>query len=95
MNEATCASDLAIDAIMWLKIALDNVKPTTILKCFAKCGVTEAVIADTEEDTLIDGSLGAFVESCGVSWEVYANFDQDLATNWTINEDWEAVLPGK
>ena len=30
-----------------------------------------------------------------MSWEVYANFNQDLATNWTINEDWEAVLPGK
>jgi hypothetical protein len=28
--------------------------------------------------------MGAFVETCGVSWEVYANFDQDLATNRTI-----------
>ena len=99
MNEASCASDLAksvnvLDAIMWLKSAWDNVKPTTIQKCFAKCGFTQAVFADPEEDNActIDSSLGALVETCGASWEVYANFDQDLATNGSIDEDWEAVL---
>ena len=99
MNEASCASDLAksvnvLDAIMWLKTAWDNVKPTTIQKCFAKCGFTQAVFSDPEEDTTctIDSSLGAFVETCGASWEVYANFDEDLATNRAIDDDWEAVL---
>ena len=50
--------------------------------------------SDPEEDTTctIDSSLGAFVETCGTSWEVYANFDQDLATNRAIDDDWEAVL---
>ena len=50
--------------------------------------------SDPEEDTTftIDSSLGAFVETCGASWEVYANFDQDLATNRAIDDDWEAVL---
>ena len=88
MNEASCASDLTksvndLDAIMWLKTAWDNVKPTTIQKCFAKSGFTQAVFADPEEDTTctIDSSLGAFMETCGASWEVYADFDQDLATN--------------
>ena len=86
MNEASGASDLAkrvnvLDAIMWLKNAWDNVKPTTIQKCFAKCDFTNAVFADPEDDTAIDSSLTAFVEASGVSWEVYANFDQDLATN--------------
>ena len=100
MNEASCASDLAksvnvFDAIMWLKNAWDNVKRTTIQKCFAKCGFTKAVFADPEDDTAIDSSLTAFVEASGVSWEVYANFDQDLATNRTIDEDWEAALPEK
>ena len=32
------------------------------------------------------------MEHCGVSWEVCANFDQDLATNRTIDQEWEAVL---
>ena len=51
MNEASCAcaSDSAksvnvLDAIMWLKTVWDNVKPTTIQKCFAKCGFTQAVL---------------------------------------------------
>ena len=48
--------------------------------------------SDPEYDTAIDSSVIAFVESSGVSWEVYANFDQDLATNRTIGEDWEAAL---
>ena len=99
MNEASCASDLTksvnvLDAIMLLKTAWDNVKPTTIQKCFAKSGFTQAVFADPEEDTTctIDSSLGAFMETCGASWEVHADFDQDLATNRGIDEDWEAVL---
>ena len=97
MNEASGASDLAkrvnvLDAIMWLKNAWDNVKPTTIQKCFAKCGFTEAVFTDPEDDTAIDSSLSAFVEASGASWEVYANFDQELATNRTIGEEWEAAL---
>ena len=96
MNEASGASDLAkrvnvLDAIMWLKNAWDNVKPTTIQKCFAKCGFSEAVFTDPD-DTAIDSSLSAFVEASGASWEVYANFDHDLATNRTIGEEWEAAL---
>jgi hypothetical protein len=40
-----------LDAIMWLKAAWDNVEPTTIQKCFTKCGFTQAIFADPEEDT--------------------------------------------
>ena len=32
------------------------------------------------------------MEASGASWEMYANFDQDLATNMTTDEDWEAAL---
>ena len=97
MNEVMCACDLAksinvLDAKMWLKYAWDNVKQTTIQKYFAKCGFIEAVIADTEEDTPIDSKVGGFMESIGVSWEVYVNFNQDLATNRTVDENWEAAF---
>ena len=68
MDEAACASDLAksvniLDAIMWLKSAWDSVKPTTIQKCFARCGFNKATCSDQEEDTVIDSTITAFVES--------------------------------
>ena len=72
MKLATCASDLAkkvsvLDARMWLKTAWDNVKPTTIQKCVAKCGFTKAAIADpTDTDTIIDSNLSDFMETSGV-----------------------------
>ena len=45
--------------------------------------------------TLPDSSHSAFVEASGTSWEMYAYFDQDLATNMTTDEDWEAALRRK
>ncbi|KAL5486940.1 hypothetical protein EMCRGX_G019483 [Ephydatia muelleri] len=46
-----------------------------------------------EDDTAaIDSTLSAFVKASGASWKMYANFDQDLATNETIDEDWDAAL---
>ena len=97
MDEAACVSDLAksvniLDAIMWLKSAWDSVKPTTIQKCFARCGFNKATCSDQEEDTVIDSTITAFVETCGVSWEKHANFDHDLSTNRSIDEDWETAI---
>ena len=45
-------------------------------KCFAKCGFTEAVFADPEEEIPIDS---AFME---VSWKVYANLPCYKQDNW-------------
>ena len=105
MDEAACASDLAksvniLDAIMWLKSAWDSVKTTTIQKCFARCAFDKATCSDQEEETvIIDSTITAFVEACGVSlevcgvsWEEYANFDHDLSTNRSIDEDWETAI---
>ena len=76
-----------LDAIMWLKNAC---MPMTIQKC---CGFTNDVFTDQEDDTAaIDSTLSAFVKASGASWKMYANFDQDLATNETIDEDWDAAL---
>ena len=77
---------------MWLKNAWDNVSSMTIQKRLARCGFTNDVFTDQEDDTAIDSSHSAFVEASGTSWEMYANFDQDLATNMTTDEDWEAAL---
>ena len=97
MDEAACASDLAksvniLYVIMWLKSAWDSVKLTTIQKCFARCGFNKATCSDQEEENVIDSNITALVETCGVSWEEYANFDHDLSTNRTIDEDWEKAI---
>ena len=55
-------------------------------------GSLRLFFTDPEDDTAIDSILSAFVEASGASWEDYANFDQDLATNSTIDEEWEAAL---
>lgn len=51
MDDCSCALELPkrinmLDAIMWLKNAWDAVTPTTIEKCFAKCGFHETFSDD-------------------------------------------------
>ena len=86
---------MALNAIMWLKCAWDSVKPTTIQKCFARCGFNKATSSDQEEENVIDSNITAFVETYGVSWEEYKIFDNDLSTNRSIDEDWETTILGK
>ena len=99
MDEAAYPSDLAkslniLDAITWLKSAWDSVKPTTIQKCLARCVFNKATCSDQEEETVIDSNITAFVETCGVSWEEYQNFDHDLSMNRSIDEEWETAILG-
>lgn len=94
MNEATCASDLAkyvnvLDAIMWLKmhgIINSSVLPNAVSP--------QLCVHISSEDAAVpvDSTLCAFMQNAGVSWEVYANFNQELAANETIENDWEAAL---
>ena len=81
-----------LDEIIWLKCAWDSVKPKTIQKCFARCGFNKATCSDQEEENVIDSNITAFVETCGVSWEEYTNFDHDLSTNRSFEEDWETSI---
>ena len=98
MDEATSANDLAkqvnvLDAIMWLKSAWDSVQPTTIQKCFQKCGFAAVSLSEGAEDNpVVDSDLQVFTENVGMTWDEYANFDADLATYETVEKDWEDKL---
>jgi hypothetical protein len=55
MDEATSATDLAksitvLDAIHWMKLAWNQVKPETIKKCFKNCGIGDATAMGKEEE---------------------------------------------
>ena len=56
IDEATCASDLVksvniLDAIMFLRRAWDAVQPSTITRCFEKCGFVESSVKEEESET--------------------------------------------
>ena len=98
MDEATCPSELAkkvniLDAILWLKNAWDAVDPTTIEKCFAKCGFVD-ILVDTagEAEAKLSSQLGTLLTSAGMTWDEYADCDQELATSQTFEDDWERNL---
>ena len=80
---------------MWLKNAWDNVSSMTIQAVLPDVVSLMMFLLTRKMTTAIDSSLSAFVEASGASWEMYANFDQDLATNMTTDEDWEAAPSGE
>ena len=56
MDEPTCASDLVkgisiLDAIMFLRRAWDAVQPSTITRCFEKCGFEDSIVREGENET--------------------------------------------
>ena len=100
MDEATCASDLVksvniLDAIMFLRRAWDAVQPSTITRCFDKCGFVESSVREEENETAgeevnLEMDLQFLVHSAGTTWAEYSNCDQELATSYTEEDvDWE------
>ena len=100
MNEATCASDLVksvniLDAIMFLRRAWDAVQPSTITRCFEKCGFVELSVREEENETAgeevnLEMDLQFLVHSAGTTWAEHSNCDQELATSYTEEDvDWE------
>ena len=73
MNDTASASDLAkevtvLDAMMWLKLAWDDVSDITIQKCFAHCGFNVSIPnQEPEESETTDESDFQTVPN-GVKW---------------------------
>ncbi|XP_062511839.1 tigger transposable element-derived protein 6-like [Corticium candelabrum] len=95
IDKASCVSELAkkvnvLDAIVWLRSAWDRVHPSTIRKCFAKCGFVEPDAVDEggatdlpeseQENMSLEIELESLVNAAGTTWTEYANCDQDLTT---------------
>ena len=99
MDDANTATELSkkiniLDAIMWLKSAWDSVQPDTIKKCFAKCGfdVVEESDLDDEEEDEVEPYVISFLSEYDVTWDQFVNFDGILATNETLEDDWENTI---
>ena len=97
MNDASSASELAkkvnvLNAISWLKVAWDHVQPSTIQKCFSKCGFSDELMTN-DENVEVDEELEDFArQHGGVTWEEFSNFDSNLATTMTVEDNWEENL---
>ena len=55
-------------------------------------GSTKQPVVSVQEEIVIVSNLNAFAETCGVSWEEYANFDHDCSMNRSITEYWETAI---
>lgn len=97
MNEVSSVTDLVkevtvLDAILWMRNAWDATSPTTIQKCFAKCGfntnTTSAVDSSQDEDDTSD--LNPVL--AGMTWEDFVDADADVATSNTADDNWEQDL---
>ena len=77
-----------------MKRSWDAVDPTTIQKCFSKCGFwgTTMEEAEKDEELALESELEELVHSTGTTWQDYANCDQDPATTNTIEDNWEEML---
>lgn len=97
MEEASSASNLAkkvniLDAVMWWKMAWDEIDAATIEKCFIHCGfgkdppgtLMEDVTCSTVTEVQLDSQLETFIVDAGVTWQEYANCDNELDTMHTI-----------
>ena len=93
---ATCASDLAknpiLDATLLLKNAWGAVDPSTIEKCFVKCGFVDTALEMTNDEVALTSVMDTFVADSGVSWQDYANCDNDVSTCEALDENWQANL---
>jgi hypothetical protein len=98
MDECNTATELSKritlkDAINWLNLSWTALDPTSIQRCFAKCGFMEAssspVDDPLDEDDLPLALLG------DVSWEDFVNMDKDTNTTSNIDANWEEQLVAK
>ena len=89
MYEAKTATELAkkinvLDAILWLKFAWDTLQPSTIQKCFSKCGINEDLTTtepgdeDEPEDEPMTDKFDDLLDDLPVS--EYLKIDNDLVT---------------
>jgi hypothetical protein len=101
IDSVTTASEVSssvtmLNAIRWLDQAWSLVHPTTIQKCFIRCGFrfTDADIPDEEP---FDDSAPTEVTSLldGVSWKDYINCDSEVATQDILGNDWEEKIKAR
>ena len=97
MNEASTASDIVnkvtvLDAILWLTTAWDSVSPETIQKCFHnKYGFSDAIVDASSDDEWDEEDLRPLLPP-GTSLRDYVDSDDHVATQRTINDNWELAL---
>lgn len=88
MDEVSTSSQLAksislLDAIRWLSNAWCAVKPSTVAKCFAHCGLVDSTSTSTSEDP--EEPIPSLEEPYqqllgGHTWEQFVQMDDAVAT---------------
>ncbi len=82
-----------LDAIQWLTQAWDAVKPSTIVKCVAKCGIgLDNVPAECDDDEDWDDDDLLPILQAGSTMREFVEMDSDLSTSNTVGSDWEAEI---
>ena len=64
-------------------------RSTNHREMFVKCGFMDTVVGGEEADCLTS-RMGTFLRGTGMTWQEYANCDQELATCETVEDSWEA-----
>ena len=99
MDEASCASELEekvniLNIIMSLKSTLDTVTPESIEKCIIECVIVDTKVDGmvNEEDDANKAELLTVLSEANMTWQDYVYCDEDIATNQTLEIDWEKDL---
>ena len=77
---------------MWLISAWDAVHPSTIEKCFVKCGFVETAVEMTGDEVALTSHMDTLMVDSGVAWQDYANCDNEAQTCATLDDNWEVNL---
>ena len=76
---------------MWLRFAWDVVRPSTIVKCFAKCGIPVDATQPAAEPVLeVNDEFGELLG--GVTLHDFAGCDATVSTTDCAGNHWEADI---
>ncbi len=76
-----------------LKDSWDNVKLISIQKCFINCGCPDQPVhVPVEDDENEEDEFDEFIANYGMTKEEYSAMDDTIATNMTIEQNWEENL---
>ena len=89
-----------LDACHWISTSMNDIQPSTIIKCFAKCGMKESLdVADPDTDDDDDVTLARLIEQLrdhdipqSLSEQHYVNIDADVPVNHSVAPAWENRL---
>ena len=96
-NAASVSSKISVlDACLWIDSSVQEIKPATVTKCFAKCGF-HVTVNESDATLLTSEELQPMIDTLAANFDVvgaepFANIDTDAPANEELDDDWESKL---